>query len=371
MALELSTPPSEPEPHKSAQAWRELLQAKVSASDRIFFTEQLALLLETGISLHNALDALSEQASSPALVKLMQALAADVANGKPFSVALSAHPEVFSTSYINLIGAAETGGFLHEVLDQLLELEEKREALRNTLVSAASYPAFLLFFSISVVLFILWVVFPKFGKMFVSIYDQLPQTTKALMWLSDILRFQWPFVLAGVIGVAVGLRVWMRSRKGRDMIDRARLNAPGLRNLFVPVYLIQMLRTMGLSLNHGVSIVDTLRGCKDVVGNSAIANFLTCVENAVTEGQPFAQAFSRGKFLPPLVTRMIATGDETGNLGKVMIRVAEHYERELAKRLDRASKIAEPLMLLIMGALVGVIVSALILPIFKLTRAVG
>ena len=368
MALDIPRPS---ESDASVSSFGALFAPKVTASDRRFFTEQLALLLETGVSLHGALEALAQQSGKGALGDLLRKLADDVATGKPFSQALASQPEVFTSSYVNLIGAAENGGFLHEVLEQLMELEEKREAMRHTLVSAASYPAFLLFFSIAVVLFILWVVFPKFGQMFVSIYDQLPNTTKGLMWLSDVLRYQWHFVLGSVVGVVLLVRTWLRSPMGAIAADRVKLHTPGLRAIFVPVYLIQMLRTMGLSLNHGISVVDTLRGCKDIVSNRAIARFLDEVEEAVMQGQPFAHAFTRADFLPPLVTRMIITGDETGNLGKVMIRVAQHYERELATRLDRASKVAEPLMLLIMGAMVGVIVSALILPIFKLTRAVG
>lgn len=371
MPLELHETGAAPKTVSQRMGGTTWLQARVTSSDRMFFTEQLALLLETGVSLHNALSALAEQTQSPALRRLLQDLTDSVAAGRTFATALAGHPEVFDASYVNLVAAAETGGFLHDVLEQLRELEEKREAMRNSLTSAAAYPAFLLVFSIAVVLFILWVVFPKFGQMFTSIYDQLPGTTRTLMWMSDVLRYQWPLVLGGVSGSALALRGWARSDAGRGQLDRWRLRMPGLKQIFVPVYLIQILRTMGLSLNHGVPMVATLRGCNDLVRNRAIADFLRDVADNVTEGQPFARAFASGTFLPPLVTRMVATGDETGNLGKVMLRVADHYERELTRRLDRVTKIAEPLMLLIMGGLVGVIVSALILPIFKLTRAVG
>ncbi|MFK8017939.1 MAG: type II secretion system F family protein [Gammaproteobacteria bacterium] len=357
--------------HKARLETPKWLQPGVSASDRIFFTEQLALMLETGVSLHNALAALAEQTQSTALRQLLEAVAASVASGRTFSAALADHPDVFDSSYVNLVGAAEKGGFLYEVLEQLRELEDKREAMRNTLTSAAAYPAFLLVFSIAVVLFILWVVFPKFGQMFTSIYDQLPGTTKTLMWMSDTLRYRWPLILGGVSAAGLLLRAWASSDAGRALLDRWRLRLPGLKQIFVPIYLIQILRTMGLSLNHGVPLVDTLNSCRELVNNRAIAGFLADVAAAVTEGQPFARAFAQGKFLPPLVTQMVATGDETGNLGKVMVRIADHYEREVERRLDRVTKIAEPMMLLIMGGLVGVIVSALILPIFKLTRAVG
>lgn len=350
---------------------RPMFRAKVTATERMFFTEQLELLLDTGVNLHAALDALRTQTSSPALRELLDQLASDVSQGQTFSQALAKHPDVFSITYVTLVGAAENGGFLHEVLRQLLEMEEKRNELRGTLTSALSYPVFLAFFSTIVVAFILVFVFPKFGKLFIKIQDQLPPTTKVLMWVSDLLIQQWPALLAGGAVIFVLLRRWLASAYGRLQVDRIKLYAPGLRGIFVPVYLIQTLRTMGLSLNNGVSVVDTLRGCRDIVNNSRVSGFLKDVEDRVKEGANFSTAFREGGFLPPLVKRMIATGDETGNLGKVMIRIAEYYERELGKRLQKFSKIAEPMMLLVMGAIVGVLVSSLILPIFKLTRAVG
>ncbi len=348
-----------------------LFGQKVTPADRMFFTEQLELLLSTGVSLHAALVALSKQTTNSALRSLMEELSQDVMQGRPFSQALAQHPEVFSTTYVTLVGAAENGGFLHDVLRQLLEMEEKREELRSTLVAALSYPVFLAFFSFAVVAFILVFVFPKFGKMFVSIKDELPSTTLALMWASDALRHHWPVVLLGVLATVFLTRNWMLSSHGRRVVDGIKLNTPGLRTIFVPVYLVQMLRTMGLSLNNGVSLVDTLRCCRDIIDNTKVAEFLKDVEIRVQEGVDFSIAFREGVFLPPLVKQMIATGDETGSLGKVMIRVAAYYERELGKRLQKLSKTAEPVMLLVMGAIVGVLVSSLILPIFKLTRAVG
>ncbi len=337
----------------------------------MFFTEQLELLLSTGVTLHAALVSLSKQTTNPVLRTLMEELSQGVMQGRPFSQALAQHPEVFSSTYVTLVGAAENGGFLHDVLKQLLEMEEKREELRSTLVSALSYPVFLAFFSFAVVAFILVFVFPKFGKMFISIKDELPSTTLALMWASDVLRYHWAIVLGVTVAAVFLIRSWVRSSQGRQTLDLFKLRTPGLRNIFVPVYLVQMLRTMGLSLNNGVSLVDTLRCCRDIVENTIMRRFLKEVEDRVQEGADFSVAFKEGAFLPPLVKQMITTGDETGNLGKVMIRVADYYERELGKRLQKLSKTAEPVMLLIMGTIVGVLVSSLILPIFKLTRAVG
>lgn len=356
---------------KPGRAGSSLGRGRVRATDRRFFTEQLSLLLETGINLHGALNGLAEQCERSALRELITDLAERVAEGQPFSRALAEHPEVFDASYANLVAAAEQGGFLPDVLTELLELDERREELRSALTGAAAYPAFLMAFSIGVVLFILWVVFPKFGDMFARIYDQLPVSTQMLMAASNVLRDDWPVLLVISVAVFMCARLWWRSAAGRQAIDRAKLTWPGLRQVFVPVYLVRMLRPMGLSLQHGVSVVDTLKGCRDVAANRSIASFLGRVEDEVVEGQRFAKAFARADFLPPLVRQMLATGDETGTLGKVMLRVAAHYERDIRRQLSHVSKIAEPAMLLIMGALVGVIVSSLILPIFKLTRAVG
>lgn len=346
-------------------------RTRVTGADRRFVTEQLTLLLETGLSLHAALSALSGQATKPALADLLGQLADDVAGGKPFSEALRGHADVFDASYISLVAAAEQGGFLPEVLQELLELDERRAELQNALAGAAAYPAFLMVFSLGVVVFILWAVFPKFGDMFVRIADELPASTKLLMALSDILRNQWPLVVGALVVVGLGLRTWLGSTTGGDAIDRAKVSWPGLRHVFIPVYLIRMLRPMGLSLRHGVSVVDTLRSCRGAVGNRTVFRFLAQVEDDVLEGKRFAEAFAKGRFLPPLVVQMLRTGDDSGTLAQVMLRVAGHYERDVARQLQRVSKIAEPLMLLIMGALVGVIVTSLILPIFKLTSAVG
>lgn len=345
--------------------------AKVTATDVLFFTEQLELLLSTGVNLHSALEALRGQSTNPAFRELLGQISQDVVQGRPFSQALAKHPEVFSQTYVTLIGAAENGGFLHEVLRQLLEMEEKREELRSTLVSALSYPIFLAVFSLAVVAFILVFVFPKFGQMFISIKDQLPSTTLALMWASDMLRHQWMVISLLMLGIAVVVFQWSRSELGQRQLSSLKLSLPGLRGIFVAVYLVQCLRTMGTSLKNGVSLVDTLRSCRGIVNNRIVQQFLESVETSVKDGVGFSVAFSRGDFLPPLVKQMMATGDETGNLGLVMLRIADYYERELEKRLSRLSKVAEPFMLLVMGSIVGVLVSSLILPIFKLTRAVG
>ena len=374
MALELDTPFQEtaaPAPQARQAAALPFTRRTVTGQDRMFFTEQLALLLETGTSLYGALEALRNQTANPALREVVEKLLADVAEGRSFSNALARHPEVFPGSYVNLIAASESGGFMHEILYELLQMEEKREQLKSTLVSAFSYPAFLLAFSFAVVIFVLIVVFPKFGDLFISIQDQLPATTKILMAMSDILRQHWIYVLGGSGAVLVGGLRWADTAAGNQTLDRLKLRMPVVRDIFTQLYLVQLLRVLGLSLANGVTVVDALQASREVVDNSVFRRFLDGIQNLVEEGRGLAAGFQEADFVPPTVKHMVSTAEESGNLAKVMSRLADFNEAQLAKRLATFSKMAEPIMLLVMGAVVGLLVSSLILPIFKLSRAVS
>ncbi len=341
------------------------------STDRMFFTEQLALLLDTGESLYGALTTVVKQTEHKGMRDIVEQVALDVSEGTSFAGSLAKHDGVFSSTYVNLIGASEAGGFMPQVLEQLLEMDQKHEKLRTELVSAATYPAFLITFSLAVVVFVLVVVFPKFGTMFTSIYDQLPLTTRALMSISDVLRQYWWGVLGGLVTFALLFRQWLHSAAGRTRIDYLQLHLPGVRDVFTQIYLVQCLQVFSLSLVNGVSVMDSLAACRDVVKNSVFRNLIASIETSVQSGAGVAAGFSSAAFLPDLAKHMITTGEQTGNLGKVMGRVAQYYEAQLTKKLDALSKLAEPVMLLVMGVIVGVLVSSLILPIFKLSRAVS
>ncbi|MEN8177434.1 MAG: type II secretion system F family protein [Pseudomonadota bacterium] len=372
MAIEIKKQPqATPRAISFGEVFQGLNKSRIGDKDRRFFTEQMALLLETGANLHASLLALKSQSSNPAMIEMIEQLIEDVGEGKQFSHALAKHPQVFTQTYINLIAASEDGGFMYEVLEQLLEMEEKREQLRETLFSALSYPVFLLLFALAVVIFVLVVVFPKFSEMFTMISDQLPATTVWLMAASDFFRHQWVYLLIGMAGVFLLFRYWAASPAGRYRLDWAKLHLPLLRNIFIQLYLLQALRVLSLSLSNGVGIMDTLHACKDVVPNRLFQDFIGRVEQRVEAGEGIAVGFKEAGFIPPIVEQMISTGEETGNLAKVMARLSDFYERELSNRLKTLSKLAEPVMLLVMGVVVGVLVSSLILPIFKLSRAVG
>jgi len=218
--------------------------------------------------------------------------------------------------------------------------------------------------------FILTFVFPKFAVMFASIHDQLPITTRVLLVVSEVLTGHGAIVAALTAGAVGAGWVLMRQPGVRVAVDRAKLRLPVLRDVFAKIYLTRLLRVMGISLEHGVTILATLEACRAVVTNADFQRFILDLERDVTEGKGIAAGFEHSNFVPLSVRQMIATGEATGTLGRVMTRVADSYDRELTRLLARLTKMAEPVMLLVMGILVGTIVSSLILPIFKLSRAV-
>ena len=353
----------------AAGAWYKLGGRPLGVPDRMLFTERLALLLETGVPLHSALQSLHEQSDQPAQRAMITAMSDDILAGERFSSALARHA-LFPSSYVNLVAASEAGGFLPEVLEQLVEMDEKEERLRRTLVSALSYPLILMVFSVAVVLFILIWVFPKFAVMFESIRDKLPWTTRILMGVSQLLTEHGAIVAAAAAALcALG---WMLARRPevRLAIDRATLRLPLVRDVFAKVYLTRLLRVMGISLERGVTVLATLEACRAVVSNHDVQQFILGLEADVTEGKGIASGFQHSPFIPPAVRQMVATGEATGTLGRVMGRIADAYDRDLSKQLAQLSKLAEPVMLMVMGVMVGTIVSSLILPIFKLSSAV-
>jgi type II secretory pathway component PulF len=360
--------PALPKAKGGAPAW--LPRARIGSAERMLFTERLALLLETGVPLHGALRGLQEQSANPLLKSIIGKVADDIVGGRRFSEALLQHPDLFPETYINLVGASEAGGFLPEVLEQLVEMDEKQDRLRNTIVSALTYPLVLMGFSVLVVLFILTAVFPKFTVMFASIYEELPLSTKLLMAASEALTRHWLVLAVGLLAMLAGLAVLLRRPDVRDFLDRLKLRTPWLREIFIKIYLTRLMRVMGISLQRGVTILATLAACRNVVANAEFQRFIGELEEQVTQGKGIAAGFRDSHLIPASVKQMIGTGEETGSLGKVMGRVADFYERDLTRQLNQLAKMAEPVMLLVMGLLVGTIVTSIILPIFKMSHAV-
>lgn len=359
--------PGRPRPTAGTLRWQ---LRRIGAHERMLFTERLALLLETGVSLVEALRAMQAQSEDERLTAILRSLADALSDGNSFSAALSRHPEMFTRIYVSLVAAAEEGGFLAEVLQQLHDMDEKRGQMRATIVSALSYPAFLVFFSVAVVIFVLVVIFPRFHDLFASIHNDLPVPTLVLMAVSDFLRHYWlPVALLLAAGTSA-LVWWVRTPAGALLIDTLKTRTPFVRDVFLHIYLIETLGAVGMSLANGVPITVALKAARDIVGNTVFGAFLDEIGRQVNEGKGIAAGFAESELVSPMLRQMIATAEQSGNLAKVMTRVADFYARELQKCITLFAKAIEPVMLVVMGAVVGLVVAALILPIFKLSRAV-
>jgi type IV pilus assembly protein PilC len=346
------------------------LSIRVTTRDRKFFTEQLALLLETGNTLTSSLEIISSQAENKALSQVIDDIIDQINGGKPFSVALTKYPDIFSSTYTTLIAASEKGGYMDNILKHILDMEEKREELISTLASAFTYPVFLVAFASAVIIFILAFVFPKFEDMFSSIKDQLPSITLALMWLSDLTRNYWWVMVTVAISV-IGILTWSYNNPGgKKKLNDLLTSIPLLGELIYEIYLIQTMRIIGLSLANGVTLIEAIQVCRDIVENTQFQVFIERLHKNVTDGKNFAIGFSETAFVPSLISQMVKTGEESGKLALVSSRIADYYQQDLSRKLKSLAKMIEPVMLLVMGVVVGLIVSSLILPIFKLSRAV-
>ena len=334
------------------------------------FTEQLLLLLDAKMALVPALESIVDHSPDKGMKLLVESMRDSIAEGSSFADTLARHPGTFSSTYVILVRAAEAGGYVPKVLRHLLAIDERDQALRSTLGAAFSYPIFLIAFSGAVILFVLAFVFPKFTDMFAGMGGDLPATTVALMATSDFLLTHYAWLAPAAGGFVVVCVWWLSSPAGaswlHDMSDRI----PLVNGIMTRVYLIHTLRSLHMSLENGVTFVEALDAAADAAPNTRFRRTLHVVLDSVNAGEGAAKAFREARFLPQLARDLLATGEEAGDMGLVSGRLATHYETELERLLVKLSKIIEPALLLVMGAVVGVIVASLILPIFKLANAV-
>lgn len=344
---------------------------RVSGKDLIYFTSQLSLMLEVGTSLTDAVAALELQTANPALRAVLQELRRDMDEGRSFSVALSRYPRVFNGVFVSMVRAGETGGYLRDALERIVEMREKREALIAQVRAALTYPIILAVVASLVVVFVLTGVLPKFVPLFEGKEDILPASTRTLMMLSRSLRaFWWAWALSAA-GVCAGVAVFLHSPPGRWLRDRLAVSLPLVGDLTNKILTGQLLRTLGHLLESHVALTDALKVTRLTLQNRFYRGLIDRVEGIVEGGGRLSQAFLGFKHMPPTVRQMVATGEEAGNLYPVMLRLARHYDAEIEQQLKRVASLIEPIALIILGAVVGLIVASVILPLFKMAHAIG
>jgi len=356
----------------SASPWQAIVSRfgrQIKARDRIFFMSQLSLTLEIGMSLKNALGAIAAQTHDPTFKEVIRAMLGDIEEGRQLSDAMKRHPRVFDQVYVSMIKAGETGGFLKDIVDRIVEMQEKRQALIAQVRSALTYPAILCVLGVLVVVFVLVGVLPKFTQFFEGKEHILPLTTRSLMALSASLQGYWWAYVLGAAGLVAGFLWWKDSAPGRALIDRLCVSAPVLSGLFNKIYTCQMLRTLGHLMASQVALLEALDVTRATIKNRYFSRFVTEIMSHVEQGGKFSQPFASYPYMMESVKQMVATGEEAGRLPPVMLRLAEFYDQEVDQEMKTLSSMIEPLGLIVMGAVVGLIVSSVILPLFKLAQA--
>ena len=356
-------------PSKNSLAQYRLFGKSIKPKEVIFFTSQLSLMLEIGTPLKNALEAIRNQTQNTDFKEVIHSLLRDVEEGQQLSDAMKRHPHVFNSVYNSMIKAGETGGFLYEILDRMVEMQEKRQALLTQIRSALTYPMFLCVLGFVVVVFVLVGVLPKFTAFFEGKENILPLTTRFLMALSASLREYWWVYLIGLAGCMIGLMLFKNSERGQHLIDWSFIRLPLLSRLSNKINTCSMLRTLGHLMESAVPILQALDVTRDTIKNRFFKRFIRRIQDHVREGGKFTQPFSEYPFILDSVKQMVATGEEVGNLPEVMLRLAKFYDAEVDQELKNFATMIEPMALVVMGAMVGVIVSSVVLPLFKLAHA--
>lgn len=343
---------------------------RIKAKEIIFFTSQLSLMLEVGTPLTSSLTAIENQTKNPAFKEVIQAMGKDIEEGLQLSDAMRRHPQVFNNVFISMIKAGETGGFLQKILDRLAEMQEKRQALIAQLRSTLTYPAILCLVGLLVVIFVLVGVLPKFATFFAGKESILPITTRILMAMSHSLRIYWWVYLISFAGIVLVLKLWKESEPGQALIDRFCVSAPMVARLYNKIYTCQLLRTLGHLMSSQVPLLEALEVTRATIKNRHFSRFITQIMDHVEKGGRFAQPFTTYPYILDSVKQMVATGEEVGNLPTVMLRLAGFYDTEVDRELKNIASLIEPIALMLLGGVVGVIVASVILPLFRLAHAV-
>lgn len=343
---------------------------KVKPGEVTFFISQLALMLEIGTSLPHALKAAADQTKNPAFETVIRSMQLDLEEGSQLSDAMRRHPQIFRSIFVSMVKAGETGGYLKGILERTVEMQEKRQALITQVRATLMYPVVLCVLSTVVIIFVLAGILPKFAVLFEGKESVLPFTTRFLMALSTSLRQYWWVYIVFSVGLIVVLKLWKDSNHGQALIDRFSVSAPLLSRISNKMYTAQLLRTLGNLMESQVPLIEALKVTRDTFSNRYFRNFIANIMSHVEQGGRFSRPFADYPYVMESVKQMVATGEEVGKLPNVMLRLAVFYDNEIEQELKKIASMIEPVALIIMGIVVGLIVSSVILPIFKLGHTI-
>ncbi|MBI1857112.1 type II secretion system F family protein [Candidatus Saccharibacteria bacterium] len=346
---------------------------KIKLKDLVVFTRQLSTMINAGVPLVRSLATLQAQTENANFQRHISEITREIEGGTSFADALEKHSQVFSPIYINMVRAGEAGGILDEILRRLAEQQEKDAKIRGKFKSAMTYPIILLVITFSVFMGLMVLAMPRIGKIIKDLAgDQakLPTITTVMLGISNFMVKQW-YVILGVSFVGSFLiRRYIKTPKGRRRKDELIMKVPVLKVIILKVAIARFARIFASLMAAGVTVVESIEITAKAIGNAVIEDELYAAAKEVTNGQPFSVPLSNSKIFPPIVSQMMAIGEETGKTDEILVKVADFYEEEVDNAVESLSSILEPIMIVIMGGLVGLIAISVMGPISNLSSQI-
>jgi type IV pilus assembly protein PilC len=346
----------------------------VPDTDLVLFTRQLATMVDAGLPLVSALTGLYEQADPKrqlGLRMIIGDLTARVQQGESFYEAISKHPRVFNRLYISMVKAGESGGMLAEILDRLAGFLEASSRLRKKVKSAMTYPVIVISIAICITTFLIVKVVPVFAQIFADFGSKLPAPTQFLIDISDFIRGNWYYIIIGIGGVFFGVRTFLRTERGSHLWDQCKLKLPIFGPLIHKISMSRFARTFAQLIRSGVPILEVMEIVGETSGNFVIAQAIKGVSIDVERGDQLTNALSRQPIFPPMMLRMVSAGEATGKIDVMLEKMADFWDEEIEATLDALTSLIEPILIVVLGVIVGGIVIAMFLPIFKMNDVVS
>ena len=344
---------------------------RIRRSDVVSMCQELGVMLESGVTLSEALNAVTAQAKRPEFRSVMAAVTEEVCGGRPFSEALAARGKVFPQVMTSLVRASEASGTMSEMLLRVADYLGAEQKTARQVRGALIYPAFMLGTGMVVVLFMMVFILPRFARIYEMRSASLPGPTRVLMSMGEFVGSQWAIYVPVLLFLTITTVLWQRSQHGQWCRDWVKLHLWGIREVFQNLYLTRASRTMSTLLAAGVNLLDVIAICRSITGNKVFNKVWDDMEHRVREGLPLSAAFAESAEMPPNVSSMVTAGERSGRLPQVMEKVATFSQERLEASVKKATTMIEPIMIIGMGLLVGAVALALLLPIFKMSGVVA
>ena len=346
-------------------------QKKIKSIEILLFTRQLSTMITSGLPLVQSLEILANQIEDLNFKGIVKEIKEKIEGGARFADALRDYPKCFDELYINLVVAGEEGGLLDNVLQRLAIYIEKSEKLKKKVKSAMIYPVAIIFVAIIVVLVLLLFVIPVFEKMFKEMGAELPAPTQIVINLSQLVQSYWYIIIGGMVGLVLALKYYYKTEGGHRNIDRIILKLPLFGLLTIKASVARVTRTLATLLMSGVAILESMIIVAKVAGNKIVEEALLVARSRISEGRTMAEPLEQAGIFPPMVVQMVQVGESTGALDNMLNKIADFYEEDVDTMVTNLTAMMEPMIMVFLGVVLGGLIVAMYLPIFKLGQAVG